>query len=55
MPTSNLENQIVEAGGDHTDDEAALAKMGYKQELKYAQFNLSIPPCHLKFMAFINY
>jgi hypothetical protein len=40
MPTSNLESQIVEVGDGHTDDEAALAKMGYKQELKYVRSHL---------------
>ena len=35
---------MVEVGGTHTGDEAELARMGYKQELKYVQFRLSIQP-----------
>ena len=28
------EDQVAELGGVHTGDEAELARMGYKQELK---------------------
>jgi hypothetical protein len=37
MPDSNSvakHSQAVEVGGVHTGDEAALARMGYKQELR---------------------
>jgi hypothetical protein len=46
---------MVEVGGTHTGDEAELARMGYKQELKYVQFSLSIYPRLLKFMALVDY
>jgi len=46
---------MAEVGGAHTGDEAELARMGYKQELKYVQFSLSIRTRLLKFMALINY
>jgi hypothetical protein len=45
---------MVEVGGTHTGDEAELARMGYKQELKYVQFSLSIHPHLLNFMALVN-
>jgi len=41
MPSSTSytkDSQMAEVGGAHTGDEAELARMGYKQELKYAQF-----------------
>ena len=48
MPASNShgpiytkDSQMVEVGGTHTDDEAELARMGYKQELKCVQLNSS--------------
>jgi hypothetical protein len=46
---------MVEVGGTHTSDEAELARMGYKQELKYVQFGSSIQPRLLKFMVPVNY
>ena len=46
---------MVEVGGTQTGDEAELARMGYKQELKYVQFTLSIRPHLLKSMALVNY
>jgi hypothetical protein len=58
MPASNSytkDSQMVEVGGTHTGDEAELARMGYKQELKYVQFSLSIYPRLLKFMALVDY
>jgi hypothetical protein len=45
MPDSNLvtkDNQTVEMGSVYTGDETELARMGYKQELKCVQFNLSV-------------
>jgi hypothetical protein len=57
-PASSLytkDNQMVEVGGTHTGDEAELARMGYKQELKYVQFSLSIHPRLLRFTALVNY
>ena len=57
MPTSNShtkDSQMVEVGGTHTGDEAELARMGYKQELRYIQFGLSIQPRLLKFMVPVN-
>ena len=42
MPDSNSvtkDNQTIEMGGVYTGDETELARMGYKQELKYVQFN----------------
>lgn len=45
---------MVEVGGTHTGDEAELARMGYKQELRYIQFGLSIQPRLLKFMVPVN-
>ena len=45
MPDSNLpteDSRTVEMGGVHTGDEAELARMGYKQELRCVQFGLSI-------------
>ena len=51
MPASNSytkDSQMVEVGGTITGDEAELARMGYKQELKYVQFSLSIHPRLLK-------
>jgi hypothetical protein len=41
MPDSNSvtkDNLTVEMGGVYTGDETELARMGYKQELKYVQF-----------------
>ena len=35
-------DQTTEAGGVHTGDEAELARMGYKQELKCVRFDLSL-------------
>ena len=35
---------MVDVGGTHAGDEAELARMGYKQELKYVLFSLSINP-----------
>src|SRR6266566_7933919 len=58
VPASNSytkDSQMVEVEGTHTGDEAELARMGYKQELKYVQFSLSIHPRLLKFMALVNY
>ncbi len=47
---------MVEVGGTHTSDEAELARMGYKQELKYVQFSLSIdPPSRLLKFILVNY
>jgi hypothetical protein len=45
MPDSNSptkDSQNVEVGGAHTGDEAELARMGYKQELKCVRLDLSI-------------
>ena len=45
MPDSNLpteDSRTVEMGGVHSGDEAELARMGYKQELRCVQFGLSI-------------
>ena len=56
--TYSKDSQMVEAvevEGTPTGDEAELARMGYKQELKCVQFSLSILPCLLKFMTLINY
>jgi hypothetical protein len=53
MPASNShteDGQMVEVRGNHTGDEAELARMGYKQELKYVQFSSSIHSRLLKFM-----
>jgi hypothetical protein len=36
------DSKTVEIGGVHTGDEAELARMGYKQELKCVQIDLSI-------------
>jgi hypothetical protein len=46
---------MVGVGGTHTGDEAELARMGYKQELKYVQFGLSIHLRLMKFIALVNY
>ena len=45
MPDSNLpteDNRTAEMGGVHIGDEAELARMGYKQELRCVQFGSSI-------------
>ena len=59
IPASNAytkDSQMVEVGGTHTSDEAELARMGYKQELKYVQFSLSIdPPSRLLKFILVNY
>lgn len=39
-----MDSQMVDVGGTRVGDEAELARMGYKQELKYVQFSLSIHP-----------
>ena len=33
---------MIEVGGEHTGDEAELARMGYKQELKCVRFDVSV-------------
>ena len=46
MPYPNSEakdNQTIEVGDVRTGDEAELARMGYKQELKCVRFNLYMP------------
>ena len=40
-------SQTIEMGGVRMDDEAELARMGYKQELKYIQVNF-MRPCPSK-------
>lgn len=42
-------SQTIELGDVRMGDEAELARMGYKQELKYVQINL-MHPSPLKFM-----
>ena len=42
-------SQTIEMGGLRMDDEAELARMGYKQELKYVQVNF-MRPCPSKLM-----
>ena len=36
-------SHTIEAGGVRMGDEAELARMGYKQELKYVQVNFYVP------------
>ena len=50
MPDSKSvveDSQTVEVGGVHTGDEADLARMGYKQELKCVQL------MHLRLLRFM--
>ncbi len=35
------DSQTVEMGGVYTGDETELARMGYRQELKFVQFNFT--------------
>ena len=46
---------VVEVGGTPNGDEAELARMGYKQELKCVQFSSSFQRCLLKFMTLVIY
>jgi hypothetical protein len=46
-------SQTIEVGGVRIGDEAELARMGYKQELKYVQVNF-MRPCPWIFMMLVH-